>query len=704
MSSSSLNFSDMGYSFQADQRIWARTTPAAFSYSDGDGTENTLYRIIHAASDVSIFSKELRDACSDWPTRYHLSASRGNLLRPLAHRLKGNILEIGAGCGAITRFLGENGGEIVAIEGSSRRAMIAAERTRDLKNVTVVNDHFDRFDTTFRFDVITLIGVLEYSGVFGSGEDPVQSMLESARRLLKPDGVLLVAIENQLGLKYFAGALEDHLSVPMVGIQGLYSHPGVETFGRVELTRRFRQAGFQHVELALPFPDYKLPTSVVLPAANSESCSFDGSILAAQTASRDIQISSDQLTFSLECAWTIIGQNRLLPDLANSFLFAVSPASADDKPIFDAETFAIHYSSERQAAFCKLAKFTQGEEGVSVKHQRLCPNAFSLSSESVYRHVLPVELFSSGRTMSSDFIRVVLTPGWTVKQIAQFLFSYLQILFNEMGNPVASRSELDLSLKVPGHFLDTVPQNIILTESGHAIIDQEWSTNNDISLGYLTFRSFTTLIRMVSSFATPSDMRWLNQGQLFCEVFAHLGFDFTEALFEEYASQEAEFMTFVSGFVNTPIGYADWSVYKLPTFLDRSRSLTRPLVEFVEQLQTLSDTYLAQIKWLEGENDSRREQLEQMRGALAEVEQNNFQLTEEASKLVVEVSRLTLAASQLTGEGSQLCEEATKLTGEGPRLTEEVSRLSEEIVSIKESKTWKVVGRLNSIIKFFSKR
>ena len=668
MISSSLNLSELGYSFQSDQRIWARTTPAAFNYSDGDGTENTLYRIIHEASDVSIFSKELRDACIDWPTRYHLSASRGNLLRPLAQRLKGSVLEIGAGCGAITRFLGENGGEIVAIEGSSRRAMIAAERARDLTNVTVVNDHFDRFDTTFRFDVITLIGVLEYSGVFGDGEDPVQSMLESAKRLLKPDGILLVAIENQLGLKYFAGAPEDHLSIPMIGIQGLYKRPGVETFGRVELTRRFREAGFKHIELALPFPDYKLATSVVLPAANAECCPFDGSVLAAQTASRDVQTSSDQLTFSLECVWTVIGQNRLLPDLANSFLFAVSPALANNSPIFDTETFAIHYSSERQAAFCKFAEFTREKDGVSVKHQRLCPNALSSSPESSYRHELPDEVYSSGRAMSADFVQIVQTPGCTAKQIAKFLFNYLQVLLSETGNLVSNRSDLDLTQKVPGRFLDTVPQNIILAGSGHAIIDQEWSINNDISLGYLTFRSLTTLIRMVSSIAVPSDMRWLNQGQLFCEVFAHLGGDFTEVLFEEYACQEAEFMTFASGVVNTPIGYADWSVHKLPTFLDRSRTLTRPLVEFVEQLQNLSDTYLAQIKWLEGQNDSRREQLDKMGATVVESEQHALRLSEEVLQ-----------------------------------LSEEVLQLSKEIVSIKTSRAWRITGRLRSIFRIFSK-
>lgn len=664
MSHSSLDLSELGYTFQAEQRIWARTTPAAFTYSDGDGTENKLYRIIHEASDVSIFSKELRNACNDWPTRYHLSASRGNLLRPLSQRLKGDVLEIGAGCGAITRFLGENGGNIIAIEGSSRRAMIAAERTRDLPNVTVINDHFDLFETDVRFDVITLIGVLEYSGVFGAGEDPVQSMLMAARKLLKPEGILVVAIENQLGLKYFAGAPEDHLSVPMVGIQGLYQRPGVETFGRVELSNRFLQAGFQRIELALPLPDYKLPTSVVLPAASAKNSSFNGSVLAAQTASRDAQTSSEYLNFSLECVWPVIAQNGLFPDLANSFLFVVSPAANRDEPIFDNQTLAIHYSSERQGAFCKFAEFKQVGEVVSVLHQRLCPDAIAVDSEDEYQHVLPAEAFSSGQAMSAEFVRIVQTPGWTAKQIARFLSTYLNIVQQSAGLE-SEGSELDLLLKVSGKLLDTVPQNIILSDGAPAIIDQEWSVKGDISLGYLAYRSLTTLVRMISSFAVPADMRLLNQGQLFCVVFAHLGVDFTESIFEEYSLQEARFMTFVSGEKNEAIKYTDWSSHQLPTFLDRSRSLTQPLVEFVGQLQDLSDTYLAQIKWLEGQNDSRREQIDLLNQLVGEIQaQMQASLVESENKLLA---------------------------------------LAEELGSIKESKSWNLICRLRSIRRLFLK-
>lgn len=76
-----------------------------------------------------------------------------------------------------------------------------------------------------RFDVVTLIGVLEYARKYFSvepGNDPVKATLEKARRMLKPGGVFLLAIENQLGLKYFAGRPEDHNGVPMYGIEDLY--------------------------------------------------------------------------------------------------------------------------------------------------------------------------------------------------------------------------------------------------------------------------------------------------------------------------------------------------------------------------------------------------------------------------------------------------------------------------------------------------
>ncbi|WP_164444444.1 class I SAM-dependent methyltransferase, partial [Pseudomonas viridiflava] len=128
---------------------------------------------------------------------YHLGSARGNLLRPFEHCLTGRVLEIGAGCGAISRYLGECGATVLSLEGSRRRARIAASRTRDLDKVTVIAERFEQFQPLQRFDVITLIGVLEYASLFNQGDDPALDMLVRVRELLEPDGILLLAIENQ---------------------------------------------------------------------------------------------------------------------------------------------------------------------------------------------------------------------------------------------------------------------------------------------------------------------------------------------------------------------------------------------------------------------------------------------------------------------------------------------------------------------------
>ena len=173
-----------------------------------------------------------------------MSGSRANVLRPFENILKGDVLEIGAGCGAITRYLGECGANILALEGSPRRATIARSRTRDLENVTILAESFDQFSCDHQFDVITLIGVLEYANLYIPGENPPLAMLERVQSLLKPEGRLIIAIENQLGLKYFAGAPEDHLGKPMVGIEGHYRKNQPQTFGRKVLSDMLEQAGF----------------------------------------------------------------------------------------------------------------------------------------------------------------------------------------------------------------------------------------------------------------------------------------------------------------------------------------------------------------------------------------------------------------------------------------------------------------------------
>jgi hypothetical protein len=86
--------------------VWARRDATPFTYSDGGAAERYLEGVLASATDLGSSSVELASHIRDWPSEYHLSPKRAQLLRGLAFDPGSRVLEIGAGCGAITRFLG----------------------------------------------------------------------------------------------------------------------------------------------------------------------------------------------------------------------------------------------------------------------------------------------------------------------------------------------------------------------------------------------------------------------------------------------------------------------------------------------------------------------------------------------------------------------------------------------------------------------
>ena len=107
----------------------------SFDYSDGDEVENRIHGHILNAKDLSSLSDELATHCIDWPTHYHLSSLRSNLLRPFESYLKGkSVLEFGSGCGAVTRYLAENSAFVVANEGSPKRSEITSSELNLLRD------------------------------------------------------------------------------------------------------------------------------------------------------------------------------------------------------------------------------------------------------------------------------------------------------------------------------------------------------------------------------------------------------------------------------------------------------------------------------------------------------------------------------------------------------------------------------------------
>ena len=227
------------------------------AYSDGD-IEDRLLEITAESTDYEEFLTEE----SEWPVLYHLSDIRKNLLEWYDFGKEKTLLEIGAGCGAITGLFCEKTKKVTAIELSKRRSTINAQRNKDYDNLEIYVGNFEDIKLDEKFDYVTLIGVLEYSPSYIKGENPFHEMLRKVKEFLKPNGKLIVAIENKYGIKYWSGAAEDHTGRLFDGITGYGETSHVETFSKKGLEKLLSEAGFGKYEFYYPFPDYKLPLEI----------------------------------------------------------------------------------------------------------------------------------------------------------------------------------------------------------------------------------------------------------------------------------------------------------------------------------------------------------------------------------------------------------------------------------------------------------
>ena len=252
--------------------VWRQASQASgIDYSDGQNEESILYETLAQAKNLAWNSPEFAGPYCSWAQEYHLSPLRANLLRGLRLPEAGCVLEVGAGCGAVTRFLGDQGFRVDAVEGSVKRANLARARCTGLDNVSIISADFHGLQYPKEsYDLVLFIGVLEYAQRFApdglSSREAVIRMLTRAMQALSADGKIIIAIENRLGAKYLSGWPEDHLGTSWSGVAGYpagsAAEAGIRTFDKSEWEGIFRELQLKHRSFYL-LPDYKLPKAFI---------------------------------------------------------------------------------------------------------------------------------------------------------------------------------------------------------------------------------------------------------------------------------------------------------------------------------------------------------------------------------------------------------------------------------------------------------
>lgn len=275
-------------------------------YSDG-AVEDEMLQI---CKDKAIEST-LQESNS-WPLLYHLSKARENLLEWYEFDKDASLLEIGSGCGALTGLFSRKLNRVMCIELSRKRSLINANKNGDNGSAEIFVGNFQDVCVNEKFDYITLIGVLEYSKLYINDPKPFHAMLNKIKGYLKPNGKVIIAIENKMGMKYFSGAAEDHTGQPFDGIDGYVKGGSAETFSKNGLEKLLKECGYVNQEFYYPMPDYKLPSVIF----SDDYLPKKGDLRGMNKAYSGINYE----LFSEERAYDTVCEDGMFPYFANSFL------------------------------------------------------------------------------------------------------------------------------------------------------------------------------------------------------------------------------------------------------------------------------------------------------------------------------------------------------------------------------------------------
>lgn len=332
--------------------------PGKDLYCDGE-VEDELLDIVKNYSRTE-YPKIIEERKS-WPVLYHLSPLRENIVDWIPVEKSAKVLEVGSGCGAITGALSRKAASVTCVDLSRKRSTINAYRHSDCENVSIHVGNFRDIEPGLPedYDYIFLIGVFEYARGYMEGDEPYRNFLEILRKHLKKGGRIVIAVENRLGMKYFAGCREDHLGTYFSGIENYPDGGGVRTFTRKGLEKIFSSCGIEKYSFYYPYPDYKFMTMIYSDAylpGKGELCNN------IRNFDRD-----RMLLFDEKSAFDGAVEDGLFPVFSNSYCVVIGEG-------FDRKY--VRYSNDRSREFQIKTEICRDDAGkISVRKLPACEEA-----------------------------------------------------------------------------------------------------------------------------------------------------------------------------------------------------------------------------------------------------------------------------------------------------------------------------------------
>lgn len=195
-----------------------------------------------------VTQEDIKKEIPQWLFLQEFSERRTNIVRWIDLSSEDTVLEVGAGCGAVTGYLSQHAGHVVCIERRGVMAQILKCRYAKERQIEILDDGMEHLVESMKFDKIF---VWDMDAV--SPQDLIEQLQTLADRLTE-QGAMYVGLQNRFALRRWAGYQDETMSIEFANSAMYVSRNELD-----HMLEAFRSRG---IMLYYPYPDSRYMLSL----------------------------------------------------------------------------------------------------------------------------------------------------------------------------------------------------------------------------------------------------------------------------------------------------------------------------------------------------------------------------------------------------------------------------------------------------------
>ena len=339
------------------------------------------------------------------------------------------------------------------------------ENLEGMWDYIVVSDTFARVPTIFE------------------GKAPYRDFFDEIKKHLKPNGHVILAVDNRYGLTYFAGSKERLTGKYFEGLEGYGHSEGVCTFSKEAVLAMAREAGFTSAKTYYPYPNYRYMTALYteahLPSPGELSknlCNYEEerAVLFDETAVFDGLIKEGKFQ-----------------EFSNSYLFDLT---LEEQKV-EEELLFLKYSVERDEKYRIRTEIVKKNNGTKIVRKVPYTDAARAHVEKIkYWETVLGEQYKLADvavnqcTLTDKGAEFEFLRGVTLEEV---LDEYLEKddLAGFIGEIKNYAAKLEQLVNKGANNIDLIFSNIIIIDGKWHVIDYEWTFEAEVPLKFILHRA-----------------------------------------------------------------------------------------------------------------------------------------------------------------------------------------------------------------------